>query len=279
MKRMITTALALVVGPPAAGGGVAEPVVEAEAAFARAVAAKGTRDGFADYAAPDAIMFADKPVPARGFIASWPDDPEGAPPLDWWPDFAGMARSGDFGFSTGPATSPVRYMTVWQKQPDGRWKWIYDGGANLPAPAAGGKPKSIRFLPAATAEAGSAARAMAEIGAVETKLAAAAAKDAPAAYRALIAEGGILAGSLAWTEPGGQAAEIERRGATMALQPLGGSASAAGDMAFTYGVAAWTESGHARRGHYARVWQRSPAGWRLAMEALIAPRPKPQPAG
>ena len=61
------------------------------------------------------------------------------------------------------------------------------------------------------------------------------------------------------------------------LEPIGGRASAAGDLAYTYGHARWTDAGAERRGHYIRVWRRDgrgPQGWRLVYDQF-----SPLPAG
>jgi hypothetical protein len=55
--------------------------------------------------------------------------------------------------------------------------------------------------------------------------------------------------------------------------PLGGAASAAGDLAFTYGDAAWQAEGKAQSGHYVRVWQHRPAGWRVVVDEIVPVRP------
>ena len=73
--------------------------------------------------------------------------------LDWWPNFAGVARSGDLGFTTGPATinggkPGIFYFTVWARQPDGGWKWVFDGGVDADGAAAPG-PERHPARPAA----------------------------------------------------------------------------------------------------------------------------------
>src|SRR5262249_31911941 len=63
--------------------------------------------------------------------------------LAWQPAFAGMAASGDMGFTTGPwefkgdikDEKPVGYghfVTVWKKQADGSWRFVVDLGISHP---------------------------------------------------------------------------------------------------------------------------------------------------
>lgn len=66
--------------------------------------------------------------------------------LSWTPTFVDVPRSGDIGYTVGPALFSVplldgtvrlfysKYLTVWARQPDGEWKYILDGGNASPAP-------------------------------------------------------------------------------------------------------------------------------------------------
>ena len=61
-----------------------------------------------------------------------PPDPTTAPSLVWWPNWAGISKSGDLGFTTGGVevggARTDHYFTIWRRQADGSWKWVYDGG-------------------------------------------------------------------------------------------------------------------------------------------------------
>jgi ketosteroid isomerase-like protein len=66
--------------------------------------------------------------------------------LSWTPTFVDVPRSGDIGFTAGPAVLEVpqpgggvqrfysKYLSVWARQSDGDWKFILDGGNASPAP-------------------------------------------------------------------------------------------------------------------------------------------------
>lgn len=252
-------------------------LVAAERAFADHARERGAKAGFLAFAAPDAIMFQGGPVDAKTAIAAWPDgDPPGRP-LQWWPEFAGIARSGDLGFTAGPASIPVRYFSVWRRQPDGGWKWIYDGGTPLRERLAGGPETRPEFLAVAAGTAGSAERALAEIAPLEAVIAERAATDAKAAHLAFLAEDGLAGGPGHGSKRGRaeQAAALDARPAALRLSHQGGVASAAGDMAFTRGEARWDKDGQGRWGHYARIWQKRPEGWRLIVDLLIPERGEP----
>lgn len=252
-------------------------LVAAERAFADHVRERGAKAGFLAFAAPDAIMFQGGPVDAARAVAAWPDREPPGPPLQWWPEFVGIARSGDLGFTTGPASIPVRYFSVWRRQPNGGWKWIYDGGTPLRERLAGGPDTRPEFLAVAADTAGSAQRALAEIAPLEARIAEHAATDAKAAHLAFLAEDGLAGGPGHASQRGraGQAAALDARPAAMRLNPQGSAASTAGDMAFTRGEARWDEDGRARWGHYARIWQKRPEGWRMIVDLLIPERGEP----
>ena len=249
-----------------------DEVIAAERAFAADTRERGFKQGFLASVAPDGFVLQPGPTPARPGLEALPDASPPGPPLHWWPQFAGVANSGDLGFTTGGATIPVRYFTVWQRQPDGSWRWLYDGGPRLQAPLAGGDTDPVVRLPAATAAAGSPEAALAEVRPLEAELATLAAEDAAAARLRFLAEDGLAAGSPIASLPGReqQSAELARQPARQALRPLGGVASRAGDMVFTWGESRWTRDDQPRWGHYARIWQKRAEGWRIVADMLIA---------
>ena len=61
--------------------------------------------------------------------------------LTWEPDFADVAKSGDLGYTWGRYTytsfdsteSPSCgfYVTIWKKQLDGSWRFVFDAGNQL----------------------------------------------------------------------------------------------------------------------------------------------------
>ena len=119
-----------------------------EARFAKDVLARGGA-GFADWFAEDGVALGNGVAPVVGRVAimksaNW--RPE-AYQLTWTPTDAQMGPSGDMGYTWGhfeghskdangnPVTVTGRYITVWRKQSDGRWKVTLDAGANEPAAA------------------------------------------------------------------------------------------------------------------------------------------------
>jgi ketosteroid isomerase-like protein len=254
-------------------------VVAAERAFAAAAQAEGVNSAFLRYSAPDGIVFQPGPTNAKAALAAHPIPPI---QLDWWPAYAGIAVSGDLGFTTGPYTIGKGeethygwYFTVWKRQPDGRWRWVLDHGPPTREAAAFRADGPVAALPPGRPS--GKAQALGSLRATEAHLAAALAADARAALpRFLAADGRLMrvgpqpaVGRAAWAPILAAGPEkIETRS-------LGGGASDAGDLAYTYGTARWQKGEAAVSGHYVRIWQRRPDGWKLIVDNLVAVPPQP----
>ena len=244
----------------------ATQVAEAERAFAHADESEGIGPAFRRFAAPGAILFTPAPAPAHL---------EGNPPgkLRWWPVYAGIAASGDLGFTTGPYVFEGKtahhghFFTIWRKQPDGSWRWLLDHGIGTPEPSALGPETPLGRCPEGRPVRGS-ADAGAKVAAVEADFARRLAADAPRAYAAVLAEDGRVMRE--GRQPAvGRAAFLPLLAAGPAAvtsAPLGGGASKAGDLAYTYGSADWQEAGKPVHGYYVRVWQHRARGWVLLVD-------------
>jgi ketosteroid isomerase-like protein len=123
-----------------------ELLYQLEAQFA-ADTAKGGGPAFAAWFAPDAVTLANgKPAvmghDAIAASATW--TPESYQ-LTWKPEGARMASSGDMGYTWGhyegvskdaqgnTVKTSGRYMTLWKKQSDGKWKVEVDSSNDGPA--------------------------------------------------------------------------------------------------------------------------------------------------
>jgi ketosteroid isomerase-like protein len=269
--------------PPPTGPSIDAPptpaaVVAAERAFAADGLARGVKASFLAHSAGDAILIQPDPVNAHEALSKQPDPPPGRPALEWWPVWAGISRSNDLGFTTGPfAIGGKRrghYFTVWKKQPDGGWKWVFDGGVDSDPAAEGAAGSPVGYLAPSTAASSSPEAAIAEVRALEEAMARRAATDLAAAYVEVLADDGRVhtPGQPPARDRAAFAAAIAARAPAMTLAPLGGGASAAGDLVWTYGDARW--DGAARSGHVVRVWQNRAGGWRLVFDELL-PRREP----
>ena len=110
--------------------------IDAEYAFARDAQRIGQWSAFRKYADPDAVMFTPQAVWARDFLKDRKDPPKS---VRWWPTHSWVSCDGRTAVNTGPAFRDGRaygyFTTVWQRT--GRqWRWVYDAGGPLKAPAA-----------------------------------------------------------------------------------------------------------------------------------------------
>jgi hypothetical protein len=130
----------------AAAAAADQPVETAERAFAAMAQSKGQWTAFRAFAAPGAQMLAGTLQPVETFLADRKDPPSS---VMWWPARTYTSCDGTLAFSTGPyrgaAGEQGQFFTVWARQPDGGWKWVYDGGGPVKtAVAAGETVKAIR---------------------------------------------------------------------------------------------------------------------------------------
>jgi ketosteroid isomerase-like protein len=285
MKHFPLVLAALLAGSLASASPRADvgEVVAAERAFVQAAQRDGVNAAFLYYSAPDALVFQPEPKLAKAALAA---NPIPAIELKWWPAYAGIAASGDLGFTTGPyviGTGERRghgwYFTIWRRQPDGSWRWVLDHGPRTREAAPDGTGAQVATLPAGHRS--PAAKAFGNVRATEARLAASLAADARAALpRFLAADGRLMRvgpqpaiGAAAWAPL--LATGPER----IDTAPLGGAASAAGDLAYTWGTARWRKEQAEVEGHYVRIWQRRRDGWKLIVDSLVAVPPPPPSAG
>jgi ketosteroid isomerase-like protein len=106
--------------------------------------AKSEREGmfsaFLYYIADDGTILRDGEYPAKGketLRKRFEDRSDSAFILTWEPLFEKISESRDLGYTYGIHTTTVRatgevtkgtYVTIWQKQHDGSWKFVLDTG-------------------------------------------------------------------------------------------------------------------------------------------------------
>ena len=147
MKRTILTlgALALLCSPALAkdrrgqrdGLGYANPsaVVASEVAFAQLAQTKGQWTAFRTTAAKDAVMFTPQMTYAQAFLK---DQANPAAAVKWQPHQVWSSCDGTLAVTRGAWQSPAGasgyFTTVWQRQKDGKYKWVLDQNEALPFP-------------------------------------------------------------------------------------------------------------------------------------------------
>jgi ketosteroid isomerase-like protein len=113
--------------------------------FAEYARKNGIGKAFEYFAADSAVIFQDysNPIKGRENIASLFSLSEGSS-LDWEPYFTEISASGDLGYTLGNYTATHTddsghlqitkgfYMTIWKKQADGQWRYVFDSGVKGP---------------------------------------------------------------------------------------------------------------------------------------------------
>lgn len=129
-----------------AAAATAATPLDAERAFAADAQKLGQWTAFAKWSADDAQMFVPQLVNAHAFLKGREDPPVA---VFWWPTTSFVSCDGTTAINTGPwvrdgGRSVGYFTTVWQRQTDGSWKWVYDGGDGLKQIAAEGKEAAVR---------------------------------------------------------------------------------------------------------------------------------------
>lgn len=268
-----------VLAMPALRAADVQVLVEAERTFARDVAELGVRDGFLRHLIEESVVFRPLPTAARSWFEA---QPASEFMLSWYPWFAEISASGDFGYTIGPWTSrPLGeegaavghgfYLTVWIRDIEGSWRPLADhgiGGTELVkvrdevetlGASAGTQPIRGSYQ-LNTRYQGLMARAL--------RLPLAQAKDDVAIENDWLAEDLVLL--RAGREPlrGEEAARQVMRRDLGATPPALTVMAESGDLGMSLG-------GDPGRGAYLRLWRHhDAAGWQLAAEAAT-----PVPAG
>ena len=136
---------------PGSGGLAREAAVESlmqtDRDFCTLARERGVPEAFRVFAAEDALLLPLGENPVRGRSAIFATMSEGPKyELEWAPEAADVARSGDLGYTWGksvfrrpgddgkPVVRHGKYLTVWKRQPDGTWKYVMDIGNPSPPP-------------------------------------------------------------------------------------------------------------------------------------------------
>ncbi len=117
-------------------------LVNAEHAFAQMASESGTRAAFLANMTEDALVFNPDRENGKAF---WTARSESKGLLSWAPNYADVSRSGILGYTTGnweyrangKGDTPSafgEFITLWLRQPDGKYKFVVDIGVGHPKP-------------------------------------------------------------------------------------------------------------------------------------------------
>ncbi|MGI8432870.1 MAG: nuclear transport factor 2 family protein [Chthoniobacterales bacterium] len=266
----VALGLAFLCGAPrATRAGDASSLAAAENAFAQESVAHGMRTAFLHALSDDGIVFL--PGPQNGKKA-WTAAKESTAELAWHPALAVVAASGELGYTTGPWTYKKKgesapglfgqFVSVW-RQEEGKWKLLFDLGAENPQPAESAAPLQTVDLPAPNdGESGATPEEFFERERSYRE-------GLPGSFSAMAADDVRLLrdGKIpVLGEKGAAELLAKSKGPATFGDPKGGL-SRRGDLAY-----AWGEYHGASDGYYLHIWRRNAAGtWQLALD-LLHPR-------
>jgi ketosteroid isomerase-like protein len=114
-----------------------EEIINADEAFSNMSRKQGMKKAFLEFIDNDGILLRPGRLPIVGadaidFLSQTNDT---SYTLTWKPFAAEASSSGDLGFTYGvyslmlpDTTLSGTYVSIWKKQPDGKWKFILDSG-------------------------------------------------------------------------------------------------------------------------------------------------------
>jgi len=249
-------------------------LVELEAAFAAASRERGAKAAFLEFLGEESIVLQPGPVWGRAAWAAGDDLPG---TLDWQPDRAQMAASGELGFASGPwlftpadpegRTIEGRHVTVWRRTADG-WRVLFDGGFGRKPAGAWEARGAEPMLGAQSCELGD-AMPPGELQLLDLEISGVAQGES---HQARI---GRRLAAAAWlfhppavegaADDDARAAALAQLPASLQYWPMGAGIADSGDLGYSYGLSA-PAAGASADAAYVHVWCRQHGGWRLALQ-------------
>lgn len=238
-------------------------LINAEKNFAAYSVAHGTKAAFLQFIDSNGIVF--DQGQAKNGREVWTRRDDRSPLLNWAPQWAEIAFSGDFGYTTGPwelrsghATDTVmargRYTTVWHRDAHGAWKFLLDLGVGHTRDSLPGQVREIQV------EKVKGISGPGDMLREEKRFIEVFRRNPAAAYARYLSANGIL------NRNGGSTGTKDVIGATppMELRVEGSGMASSGDMGFVYGNTLIDK----KQENYVHLWRREKTGWKIALEVL-----------
>lgn len=119
---------------------IKEDIVAVETEFAEAAATQGVKNAFLSFAAEEAVLVrGNRVIKGKVEIENYFEQSTHSDiSLNWKPEFVDVSLSGDMAYTYGPYTYNAKdtsgaevnisgiFHTIWKRQADGTWKFVYD---------------------------------------------------------------------------------------------------------------------------------------------------------
>jgi len=270
-KRLFISLIVYIFSFHAEGQTSIEGLIKAETNFASYCVSNDTRAAFLKFLDNAGVVF-ENGRPLNG-IDAWTKKEKRPGVLNWYPLYAEIAASGDFGFTTGPWTFQAgtisdsviatgHYTTVWHRKNDGEWKFLVDIGTNgNPLPSGKSLFKTERSK--ADFKAGNKNSLLH----AEKKFIKMTAKSVQRAYNYYMSSWYCL---LKRNNIEPEASRAANKKAIISVPEnigytiLGSAISSSGDLGFVYGSTVINN----KTDNYLRIWRKEKDGWKIAAEVL-----------
>jgi hypothetical protein len=243
-------------------------LINAEKSFAAYSVANGTKDAFLKFADSSGVIFVQEIEMPANAMEVWKKRENRPGKLDWRPEYAEIANSKDFGYTTGPYTfirndsvlARGEYVTVWQINKDGEWKFLLDlGVTNTP------KVLSIALNKVSAGKISGNASTD-NIVKAEQQFISLFKIDRKKAYEKYLSGKSILKrnGEYSLTNKKLQKKIIADDPLDSEFKMVGSGIASSGDLGYIYG----TVTVGVKQFGYQRIWRKEKNGWKIALEVL-----------
>lgn len=257
-------------------------MVETERAFSKRCLAIGQKDATMEAMAEDGVLFRPGPIKAKKMLGEAKPIPL---MLSFEPEFADMAASGDFGYTSGPwefrtsrpLTPPIEYgyyATIWKKQPDGQFRVAVAMAVDIGEAMPRDYQYSLSYptsTPLASAveettdpqKANQMLLACDEASSEEWR-----AEPRPENYLKYLTPGARLyRKDIFPTTSRNQIRQLLAAAKNMTWKPMRAEVAKSGDLGYSYGVYQAGKGEGAVQGHYLRFWKRQANDqWRVVVD-------------
>lgn len=242
-------------------------LIAAERAFARYALDHSTKKAFLHFADTAGLQFREgKPIKS---IDLWAKEEENTNRLKWQPQFAEIAASNDFGYTTGPWTFQKtdadtvggrgQYTTVWHANENGEWKFLVDYGHGYKEVNPSKEVQKIKAAKKNKANVQSLLQAQEAFNLL-------AAINPQAAYQKYLSRQSILNlnGRLPITNTFDQLSPFNDIAEGVSFNIQGSGIAGSGDMGYVYGATVYKQ----KTDSYLHIWRHEKDGWKLAVAVV-----------
>jgi ketosteroid isomerase-like protein len=263
MNKILTTAILLLFVRSAIAQKGIDNLIQAEKDFAAYSVAHSTKEAFQKFIDSNSIMFDNgKPVSAIEF---WNKREKKPGVLNWRPQYASIAASGDFGYTTGPWTFQAsindtiaargQYTTVWHINKNGEWKFLVDLGVNNTPVETDTTLDRLNYLKLKRGSESSMLIA-------ERELISQSKDSAMTGYFKKMWGMSVLNRNESLPQVARWKPETFKSDIQYTIN--GSGIASSGDMGYVYG----TTVINGKTDNYLRIWQKEKTGWKIAVEVL-----------